>query len=127
MASKKRKGLEYHSSKVVGPYTRKEAFDRLARADHGLITEPGIKAICEAFGVTPIKAAAVRVDPREPKGLNAAWDDDGKALPPGSYIFGLEASLFASLLCESLKLEYPRKFGRGFQLRACLGALEAVV
>jgi hypothetical protein len=120
--SKRRKITDYHSTLPPVVLTRTEVLKQLAQMDHAFTTERFALAACVAYGAVPHMESVV-VDSTEFKGLNAAWDDDGKPLPDGTRVFGASAENLAKCLCRAVGLSFPFMYGRGSQLRACVEAL----
>lgn len=93
-----------------------DVLNHLVENTHILFTGDFLKEINEAFGLR-IRPSLYHAEPNEPKGL---------VLDNGHHeAIGISAYDAAICLCQHLRVQYERKMGRGFQVRACVDALRA--
>ena len=95
--------------------TRNDFLKMLTEHTHSLFTSEIVTQANDLFG-TRIKARTYRANPHDPKGLTL---DNGKAVSDP----GISALDLSRELCDALRVKYPHKMGRGFQVRACVDAL----
>jgi hypothetical protein len=97
--------------------TMLDVVEDLRGYDHAFISKEGVEHFSKAFGVK-LTAFRHRADagPKNPKGLTL----NGGA----KSAVGMDAATLASIVCDSLGVDYAEKFGRGSQLGACCTALE---
>jgi hypothetical protein len=103
-----------------GHMTALEAVEELAKCDHGILTREGGLKLWEAMGLdgTKMPCFAIEHQPATFKGASLKGCTEA-----GQKRMGVGADDLASFACGQLKLEYAEKFGRGSQLRECIGAL----
>lgn len=109
--------------------TKDKALEILESADHCFFYEKEAKEIAKAFGLQ-LKNLSEQEDTRSQfKGLTLGGINPktGKEFKEGDTVKGVDASLLAERICSHLKLECKGFFGRGSQLRECVGALKKAV